>query len=191
MLLVHILAWRLNISSNKTDLKTRPHNKWKNSPQNYFHFTKLCGLPHFLPRPSNIFTKIYLPYLWNFATLCTGVESCVNCCNLCWYSTVTNCVNLCWYTGGCKEAPHWCIHLCLRNRPDMNTVRRTFMIMRIIITMMMVTTTMKMIMMRWWVVMNVNLDLREQLPWRLIDSHHLFLHLEAEGDDANDYHQAG
>ena len=26
-------------------------------------------LPHFLPQPSNIFTQIYLPYLWHFATL--------------------------------------------------------------------------------------------------------------------------
>ena len=33
------------------------------------HFTKLCGLLHFLPQPSNIFTQIYLPYLWHFANL--------------------------------------------------------------------------------------------------------------------------
>ena len=33
------------------------------------YFTKLRGLPHFLPQPSNIFTQIYLPYLWHFATL--------------------------------------------------------------------------------------------------------------------------
>ena len=30
---------------------------------------KLCGFLHFLPQPSNIFTQIYLPYLWHFATL--------------------------------------------------------------------------------------------------------------------------
>ena len=74
------------------------------------------------------------------------------------------------------------------------------MIMRIIITMMMMVTT-TMIVVGWgvlmmmtttttmmrimmgWVMMNVSLDLREQLPRRLIDSHHLFHHLEAEGDD--------
>ena len=33
------------------------------------HFTKLCGTPYFLPQPSNIFTQIYLSYLWHFATL--------------------------------------------------------------------------------------------------------------------------
>ena len=32
-------------------------------------FTKLRGFAHFLPQPSNIFTQIYLPYLWHFATL--------------------------------------------------------------------------------------------------------------------------
>ena len=30
---------------------------------------KLNGLLHFLPQPSDIFTQIYLPYLWHFATL--------------------------------------------------------------------------------------------------------------------------
>ena len=40
---------------------------------NFTHTTtslaKLHVLPHFLPQPSNIFTQIYLPYLWHFATL--------------------------------------------------------------------------------------------------------------------------
>ena len=31
--------------------------------------TKLCGFLHFLPQYSNIFTQIYLPYQWYFATL--------------------------------------------------------------------------------------------------------------------------
>ena len=38
------------------------------------HFSKLCGLLHFLPQPSNIFTQIYLPYLWHFATLFTTLS---------------------------------------------------------------------------------------------------------------------
>ena len=30
------------------------------------HFTKLCGLLHFLHQPSNTFTQIYLPYMSHF-----------------------------------------------------------------------------------------------------------------------------
>ena len=37
--------------------------------KNSSFFTNVCGLPHFLPQPPNIFTQIYLPYLWHFATL--------------------------------------------------------------------------------------------------------------------------
>ena len=33
------------------------------------YFTQLCGLPYFLPKPFNIFTQRYVPYLWHFATL--------------------------------------------------------------------------------------------------------------------------
>ena len=36
------------------------------------YFAKLCGLLHFLPWFSNIFTQIYLPCLWHFATLRPG-----------------------------------------------------------------------------------------------------------------------
>ena len=36
------------------------------------HFTKLHSLLHFLPEPCNIFTQIYLPYLWHFAILQKG-----------------------------------------------------------------------------------------------------------------------
>ena len=51
--------------------------------QKLLQFTKLKGLPHFLPQPSNIFTQIYLLYLWHFATLMHSTSL------LYWYN--------CWY----------------------------------------------------------------------------------------------
>ena len=40
-----------------------------NVPTHLLNLAELQGLPNFLPKPSNIFTQIYLPYLWHFATL--------------------------------------------------------------------------------------------------------------------------
>ena len=54
--------------SNLAHLKMKPHKNCWNLPKTT-HFRKLRGLLHFLPQPSNIFTQIYLPYLWHFATL--------------------------------------------------------------------------------------------------------------------------
>ena len=51
------------------DLKTKPIKRMVKSTPRLPNFTKLRGLLHFLPKPSNIFTQIYLPYLWHFATL--------------------------------------------------------------------------------------------------------------------------
>ena len=51
------------------NLKTKPLKKMVKSTPRLLNFTKLRGVLHFLPKPSNIFTQIYLPYLWHFATL--------------------------------------------------------------------------------------------------------------------------
>ena len=49
--------------------KDKTTSKLVELTQKLLHFRKLRGLLHFLPQLSNIFTQIYLPYLWHFATL--------------------------------------------------------------------------------------------------------------------------
>ena len=51
--------------------KDKTTSKLVKFTQKLLNFTKLRGLLHFLPQLSNIFTQIYLPYLWHFATLCS------------------------------------------------------------------------------------------------------------------------
>ena len=56
--------------------KDKTTSKLVELTQKLLHFTKLRGLLHFLPQLSNIFTQIYLPYLWHFATLPSSPLTC-------------------------------------------------------------------------------------------------------------------
>ena len=60
---------KLHILSYDHGLKTEFHISCSNLPKTILDFAKLFILPEILPQPSNLFTRIYPPYPWHFATL--------------------------------------------------------------------------------------------------------------------------